>query len=173
MRKHSSEPLKSTEQMSSVIRRSIRATPHRTGAEAWTTIAKLTAPDAKSSARVEMEKVAGAASMIVASEHPKDHPIVVYGSGPRVRIYCLYGEDAVLDDYANEKALPDTVVKGDWKMSLPCGEEDLDWVQKFLRERSSRITARALGDPVPGDEDEENRQAAQNRDINLDAFLNP
>lgn len=162
--------------MSTVIRRSVRATPHRTSTEAWAFITALIAPDPKSSARTELESVTGAASMIIASEHPADHPIVVSGNGPRVRIYCLYGENAALGDSANEKALASTAAAGDWKLSLPCAEDDLDWVQKFLREQSSRITARALGDPVPGDDEDEKSsrsQSAQTRDINLDAFLNP
>jgi hypothetical protein len=61
-----------------------------------------------------------------------------------VRIYCLYNEDAIEGDEANESALAFNPTTGDWKMSLPCPAEDLEWVQKSLGAKSARITARDM-----------------------------
>jgi hypothetical protein len=82
--------------------------------------------------------------MLVADECLKDSPAVVYGSGPRVRLYCLYDEEAVIGDQANESKLAFVATDGDWKMSLPCRTEDLGWVQAELGKHSTRIVARDL-----------------------------
>jgi hypothetical protein len=157
--------------MATVTKRQIRATPHRTATETWELISKLLAPDDKSSARAELATVAGVVGQAIASESPKDSPIVVQGKGPRVRLYCLYDEDSITGDDANENSLASAPTDGDWKISIPVLAEDLDWTNKELKSRSSRITARVVGDPLDEDEDEQSSQRAE-ATVNLDAFLN-
>jgi hypothetical protein len=106
------------------------------------------APDASSSARAELQKIAGVASSSIASEAPTSDAFVVYGSGPQVRVYCVFGDDAVSGDGVNEDSLSDPPTTGDWKMSVPCLVEDLEWTQKKLKSLSSRVTARAVGETV-------------------------
>jgi hypothetical protein len=130
-----------------VAARRIVATPARPASEAWQVIVDLLAPQ-KELARKELQSVVGIASMLIADEALKDSPAVVFGAGPRVRLYCLYGEDAVTRDRANESALPFVATEGDWRMSLPCAQEDLSWVQAALRKDSTRITARDLAESV-------------------------
>lgn len=77
-----------------VLARTIRATPHRPADEAWEVIVGLLAPTA-GQARDELMRVGGVASSLIASEAPKEDAMVVWGAGPRVRVYCLFGEDAV------------------------------------------------------------------------------
>jgi hypothetical protein len=95
-------------------------------------------------ARSELLAVTGIAASVIADGVPKDAPIVITCAGPRTRVYCLYDEDAVSGADANEDRLGFDALKGDWRLSLPCGEDDLDWVQAALAKHSSRITVRGL-----------------------------
>ncbi|HWH57999.1 MAG TPA: hypothetical protein VN682_10230 [Terriglobales bacterium] len=98
-----------------------------------------------------------------------DAAIVVYGSGPRVRIYCLFNEDALEGDRASESALSFVPTEEDWKLSFPCPQDDLQWVQKALKAKSSRITARDKDASVE-DGDSDNR-ADSSLTIDKEAFL--
>lgn len=80
------------------LARHIISEPVRTASETWKIIVDLLASNSDSLARSELLSVVGVASSLIASEAAKDSPIVVYGSGPRIRIYCLYGEDAIVGD---------------------------------------------------------------------------
>src|SRR4030042_4455501 len=112
------------------ISRKIIAIPARSASEAWKVIVNLIAPQTDSDAQRELLETTGIASSLITDEAMKDVPIVVYGVGPRIRIYCLYGEDAITAEKVNEARLPSSPTDGDWTMSLPCPAEDLDWVQE-------------------------------------------
>jgi len=154
-----------------VIARRIKATPARSPSSAWSVIVNLLAPKAGSAARVELENIAGIASSLISDEAFRNSPAVVYGSGPRVRLYCLYDEEAISGENASESALSFVPTEGDWKMSLPCLAEDLGWVQEALKKKSSQITARDLATAVDDDECEA-QQDAKNLGIDGEAFLN-
>ena len=72
-----------------VIARRIKATPARSASSAWSVIVSLLAPKADSAARVELENIAGIAGSLISDEAFRSSPAVVYGSGPRIRLYCL------------------------------------------------------------------------------------
>lgn len=156
--------------MTVVVRRII-ATPARSASTAWATIVDLLAPDQDSDARKELESVAGVASSLISDEAFKNAPSVVYGSGPRVRIYCLYDEESITGDNASESALAFVPTNGDWRMSLPCPTDDLDWVQNTLKKLSSRITARDVNDAV-ADENSKSQSSSTSLEIDREAFLN-
>lgn len=128
----------------SVIARRIVASPVRTASEVWQIIVDLIAPADGSEARSELGAVAGVGCSLIAAESMRTAPIVVSGVGPRVRIYCLYDDDAIIGERANEGALPVDITAGDWLMSLPCPTEDLSWVQTALIKHSRHVTARDL-----------------------------
>ena len=160
--------------MSSVIARRIIATPVRHASEAWATIVNLMAPS-RGSARTELESVAGIASSLISDEAFQDAPAVVRGKGPRVRFYCIYGEDAISGEDASEAALANVPTEAEWKMSLPCPADDLQWVQAALAKKSTRITARDLSEKVT-DEDEDSQgqdASAKAITINREAFFRP
>lgn len=137
-----------------VVSRTVRAIPHRPASETWNFIVDLLAPS-QGEARSELLSVSGTACALIAEEIMTEAAIVVYGAGPRVRIYCLFQEDALENDKASESALSFVPTDGDWKLSFPCPPDDLQWVQKALQARSSRITARhkdaAVEDSDSGD----------------------
>jgi len=152
-----------------VIARRFVSVPARSAAETWTAIADLLAPDKTKSGARELASVAGTAASLIARE-AMNFPIVLYGSGPRVRVYCLYNEDALEGDRADEGALPFDATSGDWRLSLPCPAEDLAWVQKALKAKSGKITARDMAEPV---DETEASQSAKDRatSVDMEAFF--
>jgi hypothetical protein len=152
-----------------VFARTVRATPFRAADDAWDVIVALLAPSG-GDAKTELMKVAGIASSLIASEAPKKDQIIVWGGGPRVRIDCLYGDDAVSGDNASETKLPRSPTEGDWRVSLPCPEEDLKWVTDALAKKSNRITARKLGEKL---DTEAGGEESAEATINMEAFFRP
>lgn len=154
-----------------VVARRVKATPARSASDAWQVIVDLLAP-MDSAARSELLRVEGVASSMIASQATKAAPIVVYGNGPRVRIYCLFGDDAIEGEQANEERLASCPTEGDWSLSLPAPADDLKWVREALAKRSTRVTARDESEPVEASsEDEGDRKAAAA--IDREAFLRP
>lgn len=130
-----------------VISRRIRATPERSATEVWRIITSLLVPQGDASALEEFAKASGVASYLIEAEAARESPIVIWGVGPRVRIYCLYGEDAVSGEDANEQALPSSPTDGDWNLSLPAPEEDLNWTRENLQSKGiSRISTRGVSE---------------------------
>ena len=153
----------------SVVARRIRANPERSASETWQVIVDLLAPD-DGCARVELMSIEGIASSIISTESPKDSPIVVKGNGPRVRIYCLFDDNAVSGDDANESALAESPTIDEWTMSLPVDPEDVEWVKTTLANKTKKVTVREKGQSV--DDTTDNQQAKSSEpSINMEAFL--
>jgi hypothetical protein len=70
----------------------------------------------------------------LAEEYTRDAPIVVLpATGPRIRIYTVHGPAAVgTDDDAASLATWPLVDLG-WRLSFPCGIDDIDEVRAALR----------------------------------------
>jgi hypothetical protein len=153
------------------IARRIVSEPVRDATATWQTIVNLLAPSSMAAARSELLSVTGIACSLIAGEAFKDAPAVMFGTGPRIRIYCLYGDDAMTGDGATESALASSPVSGEWALSLPCEPDDLEWVSAALKKRSSRITARDLNLPV--EEDEKDNADQKSANVNVEAFLRP
>ena len=158
-----------------VVARTFCSIPKRSALETWAAIVDLLAPRTGSDARRELEAVAGIASSLITRE-AMTAPIVVYGCGPRVRIYCVYHEDAITGDAANENRLAFDATDGDWHMSLPCPADDLDWVSGALAKKTKRITARDQAAEVESRESSQAAKAARTdgaAGIDMEAFLKP
>ena len=155
----------------SVIARRIRATPERSGVEAWAVITDLISQPG-TLARKHLDAVNGVAACLISDETPKDSPIVVAGSGPRLRIYCLYGQDAVIGEDAEEGALSWDPTEGDWKLWLPAPREDYDWVSRELAKRGTRIAGYELEKGEPEGDAARPKGRAANLSINVEAFKN-
>jgi hypothetical protein len=134
-----------------VVARTLLSIPERSATATWEQIVQLIAPDPHSPARRELAAVAGVACSCITDETVLDDPLTVYGVGSRLRIYALYGDDAIEGDRANESPLSYVPTDGDWHMSIPCLPDDLVWVQRSLETVSARVTARPLGADVEGD----------------------
>ncbi|WP_029934551.1 hypothetical protein [Sphingomonas sp. UNC305MFCol5.2] len=129
-----------------VYRRTVTSVPTRSADDSWRVIVDLLAGTGQSAARDELLSVSGVASSIIADMAPQHSAIVSTCSGPRTRIYCVYDDDALDADTADESRLPHNAVEGDWRVSLPCLGDDLSWVSAALAGLSSRITARDASD---------------------------
>jgi len=121
---------------------------------------------------MELAKATGVACASISSEATKDAAIVVWGGGPRVRVYCIFDEDAITGDGVNENVLATSPTEGDWKMSIPCPPEDLKWSNGKLTSVSTRISARSLEDDVE-DDGSESASSARSLSINIEEFLKP
>lgn len=153
--------------------RTVRSTPERSATDTWTFIVDLIAP-AGSAARDELLRASGVAASAIASEGPRDVPIVVHGGGPLVRIRCIYDDEAITGDSAKEGALPKCPTEGDgWRVSIPVPKEDLDWVRWALAKKSSRVTARALGEDIQTENADTNPSEARTATIDAKAFFRP
>jgi hypothetical protein len=156
----------------STIARRIRATPERGASDAWQVIVDLIAPK-DGAARRELLSIDGIASSIISTESTKDAPMVVRGKGPRVRIYCLYVEEAISGDDANEAALAECPTDAEWAMSLPADADDMSWVRDALAKKSRRVTVRDKSEAVD-DGDKQSKQCGKSEAaINMEAFLRP
>ena len=159
----------------SVVARTFVSVPERSAIDTWSLIVALIAPNQDSAARKELAAVAGVACSCISDEALADDPIVVYGVGPRLRIYALYGDDALDGERANESALSWVPTDGDWRMSIPCLEDDLSWVRAKLAKSTSLVSARTLGASVDGDGDGNDRSREMHSDatqsLDLDAFF--
>lgn len=118
----------------------IAATPKRTAIEVWQVLYGMIS-EASSPARQVLTAAGGVAAAIISDEVVKDTPIVLTGSGPRLRFYCVYGEDAVSGDNCNEEPLINCPTINDWHVYLPCNADDLSWVSTTLESISPHITA--------------------------------
>ncbi len=155
--------------MSTVIARRVASTPTRAASQTWAKIVDLVAPDPNSPARKELALAAGVACASISSEATKDAAIVVWGGGPRVRVYCLFDDDAITQDDVNEDPLPKSPTEGDWKMSIPCLPEDVAWSKSKLASVTSRIVARSMDEDLA--EEEPKAAAASSMSINLSEFM--
>ncbi|WP_324289055.1 hypothetical protein VZQ01_06640 [Myxococcus faecalis] len=140
--------------MTTVNRRTFRSVPHRDAVRTWTDIVELLTQGKAGADRDELLAVTGVVSCLITDQSPKEAPIVVTCDGPRTRIYCIYDEDAVDGTDASEDVLGYDPLEGQWSVSLPCGTDDLAWVQSTLSTHGSRVTARDVSSGISIDDDE-------------------
>jgi hypothetical protein len=152
-----------------IVARRFKSIPERSALETWRAISNVLAPRLSSTSRGELDTIADIASSLITREAMRDSAILVHGSGPRVRIYCLYGEDAITGDNASEHLLAFDATAGDWHLSLPCPAEDLEWVQAALKRKSTRVTARDLKAEIEVAANEVNKM--DGFQINTEAFF--
>lgn len=157
--------------MSSVVSRIIRSSPQRSTPDTWSFIVDMLTKGEQGEKREELLSVSGVASTIIAEQAAKDAAIVITCDGPRTRIYCLYDDDALALGDEKEDRLGHDALKGDWTVSLPCPVDDLAWVQRALKAKSSRITARDVTQSI-GNESSGSQAAIDSAfTVDVDRFL--
>ena len=125
--------------MSTVARR-IAASPKRTATEVWDVISQMLC-EKSSDAEKALVSATGVIAGVISEEIPRDTPFVITGSGPRVKIYCQYGEDALDSECCNETPLAQKPMINEWKLYVPCASEDLEWLSLALKNISSSVIA--------------------------------
>jgi len=152
-----------------IVTRTLASIPQVVATVTWRRIVELIAPHVTSPARAELNAVAGVACSCITDEALREDALTVFGVGPRVRFYCLYGDDAVEGDAVNDSPLTFIPTNGDWNMSIPCLEEDLAWAQSAVAKVSSRVTLRAVGTEIE-DEKSTKTQSANAFNVDLSAY---
>lgn len=155
----------------STVRRDFRSVPHRDASATWTAIvALITASASSDDAGKELMSVSGIAASVIADQAAKGSPIVVTCEGPRTRIYCIYDDDSLDESGCNESKLGFDATKGDWQVSLPVHEDDLDWVKAALKKLTTRVVARAASTGIEVEGSEKSAASAE-VSINMEGFL--
>jgi hypothetical protein len=154
-----------------VIARRVRAIPYRSASEAWRLVVDLVAPESSSGTRQELLGIVGIVSTLIMDESLKDSPCVFWGAGPRLRIYCLYGDDATTGESMNEEQLQFCPTETGWQASLPCVPEDQEWIKAALKKYGSHVSVRDVSSPIPEDAPKEKSESSLT--IDQEAFLRP
>lgn len=144
------------------VRRDIASIPARSAAETWRVIVQLITGKGSVDAS-QLKAAASIMESLIADEHPATSPIVVKGSGPRLVIYCLYGEEAM----AAEKSVDGLTwnpTAGDWCITAPCEEDDVKWMNNALKKRGPRISVRDVNKPA---EDGEDAESSKGEDLTI------
>lgn len=149
----------------SVISRKFSACPVRTAANTWSAIVDVIA-GTSGDVRAELLKIEGIAASVISDETPKKNAITIIGSGPRLRIYCLYDEEGSTED-ANESSINWNLFEGDWTIYLPVEKDELDWITKALAAKVSRFKTYEAGTKLSEEEDEKNT-SEQEEELTID-----
>ena len=132
------------------IRRDIASLPARTSKETWDTIVKLiTGTDSVDAA--QLEAATSVLCSAIADEHPASVPIVVKGSASRLVIYTVHGADAMEVGLAVDKLSWNPTATDAWAMTVPCSQEDVEWMSRALKERAPRITVHDVNEKPDAD----------------------
>jgi hypothetical protein len=110
----------------SVIARRVAAIPVRTSAETWQAIIDLLAPTG-SAAHRELTAITSVAAILIAEEYTSQAPIVIMpAAGARIRVHTVHGMDAIEAIGEETPLYGGGLTQPGWRMSLPCGADDLD-----------------------------------------------
>lgn len=154
----------------SVIARKFNASPARLPSETWSAIAALICgSDGK--ALAEFAAVIGIGSSLLNDRLFEGDPMVVVSKGPRLRVYCLYGEDAMSGEDASEETLSWKPTEDEWHVFIPCTADELKETTKALKSKSAKFSAYDIEVGLPEDAKEhaENSDSAK-ATIDLSAF---
>ena len=62
-------------------------------------------------------------------------------------------------------------LEGEWSISLPCPKDDLAWVGRALKAKSSRITARDMASKLGSESSEDSKSASADFSFDTNDFL--
>lgn len=144
----------------SVVSRRFTASPVRTASETWTAIVNTIASDSET-AKQELNNITGIAASLISDETPAKTPITIIGSGPRLRIYCLVGAEAI-EGEANEASLTWNLFEKDWEIYFPVEDADLAWVTKALNEKNKKFKTYKVDEKINDEDDAEEQKTGSN-----------
>jgi len=151
----------------SIVARKFTACPVRTGSETWSAIVTVIA-DGAPAAAAALANIVGVASSIIADRTPASNPITIIGTGARLRVYCIYDEDAMSDEASEAKLSWPLFEKDDWEIHFPVEKEDFNWVTSLLKEKGTRYKTYKAGE-IPVTE-KRSEDASNELSINLEKF---
>lgn len=134
------------------VRRDIASIPLRSAVDTWAEYRKLVS----GTGSVDVGQFDAAASVmtsLIADEAFKDEPLTLTGVSHRVVSYLAHGHDA-LEAGKNIDKLAWNPTAGDWKLFVPCPEEQYDWAKKTLATRAPRFFVLKPGEKVKEEQEE-------------------
>jgi hypothetical protein len=162
--------------MSTIVARRYLASPVRLSSAVWREITLLIA-QADSSAQAEFDKVKGVASNLINEQALENYPLVVKNKGPRLRVYCLYGENAMDGGDQNEDSLSWNPTANAWHAFLPCLPSEVEEMKRIIAGKSKKFTVYDIEQGMPDAEEEDDsveasKEAAKTT-VNWGAFNEP
>lgn len=150
------------------VRREISSIPLRTAEATWDTIVELVAGEET----VDGDQLIAAATVmasLITDEAFKDHPLTLAGVSHRLVIYLRHGAEA-MESGAGIDRLNWNPTAGDWRLYVPCPDEDFDWAKRVLGERAPRFVVVKPGDAVGDDEKSDTAQEDLGQSVNWGVF---
>lgn len=143
--------------MSTVVVRKILASPARLSSAVWQEIITLITKGESASA-AEFNNIKGIGSCLINDESLADHPLVVKNKGPRLRVYCLYGEDAISGEDKNEDTLSWSPTSDSWHAFLPCIPDEVEQMTQMLKGKSNKFSIYDIEKGIPDDEESDDKE---------------
>ena len=140
------------------VRRDIASIPLRSAEETWTEYKKLVT-GAGSVDAGQFDAAATVMTSLITDEAFRDEPLTLTGVSHRLVVYLLHGHDA-LEAGADIDKLAWNPTAGDWKLFVPCPEEQCDWAKKTLAARAPRFIVLKPGEKVKEEEETAAAEAA-------------
>jgi hypothetical protein len=132
------------------VRRDLASIPLRSSEETWSEYKKLvTGPSSTDTA--QFDAAATVMTSLITDEAFREEPLTLAGVGHRLVVYLLHGHNA-LEAGAGIDKLAWNPTAGDWKLFVPCAEEQFDWVKKTLATRAPRFVVLKSGEKVKEEE---------------------
>jgi hypothetical protein len=131
------------------IRREIASIPLRSAAETWSTFKSLVTGAGSIDAE-QFDSAASVMTSLITDEAFKDEPLTLTGAGHRLVTYLHYGHEA-LETGMGIDTLSWNPAAGDWRLYVPCPEEQFEWVKKTLAARAPRFIVVEPGHEIHDD----------------------
>lgn len=122
------------------IRRDIASIPERDAKRTWSAIVNLVT----GSNSHDLEQLDNAAAILgdtIADEHPKTHPLVFQGSGPQLRIYLDYYQEALDRGTEIDPLSWNPTEDENWSVQVPAEIGDVQWMNDLFAKKADRFTA--------------------------------
>jgi len=143
----------------STVARHFTASPARLSSATWQAISGLICKTDRDAA-AEFAKVGGLASSLINEKFFADNPLVLKNKGPRLRVYCIYGEDAITGDDVNESDLTWSPTSDEWHAFLPCSADEYDEMTASLKGKSVKFSIYNIEKGIPDDTEQEMADSA-------------
>jgi hypothetical protein len=134
----------------STVARHFTASPARLSSATWQAISELICKTDRDAA-AEFANVSGLASSLINERYFANNPLVLKNKGPRLRVYCIYGEDAVTEEGVNEDDLSWSPTCGEWHAFLPCSADEYDEMAASLKGKSVKFSIYNIEKGIPDD----------------------
>jgi hypothetical protein len=128
------------------VRRDIASIPLRSAEATWAEYTNLVTGSG-SGDTAQLDAAATVMASLIVDEAFRDEPLTLTGVSHRLVVYLLHGHDA-LEAGSGIDRLAWNPTAGDWKLFVPCPEEQYTWAKKALATRAPRFVVLKPGEKV-------------------------